>query len=92
MLLERIAEKVLKEGPDRVVLNGEGDAVNSFRARESFNTTPDIIFIRKDGWTCGAPKRLENVAFNLWKDQWVGYMRKGDTRATPITAYFRSQL
>ena len=51
------------------------EAVTSRRAREEYRIVPDIIFIRNDGWSLGAPQHLEHAAYRLWKDEWTYFMR-----------------
>lgn len=85
-LTERMAH-ILRNGPDRVVVDAEGLAVPSFRARRDYGITPDIIFIRDDGWSLGAPERFEAAAHREWKDEWVGFVRRGDTQARPMSEY-----
>src|SRR5262245_59247353 len=46
---------------NRVVIDELGGAVNPRRASE-MGVTPDVVFIRNDGWVLGAPARLESVA------------------------------
>lgn len=79
--------KVLRRGPDRVVINSDGEAVGSRRAREDHGISPDIIFIRNDGWALGAPRGLEGVAFKMWMREWVAFVRKPDTVGQPILKY-----
>ncbi|MCP4871611.1 MAG: hypothetical protein GY898_23120 [Proteobacteria bacterium] len=73
-------------GPSRVVINDEGEAVRSVRARR-LGIVPEVIFIRSDGWSLGATEELEAVAFDLWAGRWVGFMRRGSDTVTPIADY-----
>lgn len=81
--LENAVAEIKRSGPQRVLIDAEGGAVNSKRAREQYGVTPDIIFIRADGWTLGAPSYWEMNAERLWPDEWIGYLRRGDEVATP---------
>ncbi len=56
--------------PFRVVINDQGYAVSPEEAKAD-GVIPDIIFIRDDGWSLGAPALLTDVAESLWKDKWV---------------------
>lgn len=77
------AVKAIREGgPRRVLVGADGLAVSSSRARDYHGITPDIIFIRKDGWTLGTPKRWIEVAEALWEDHWEAVLLKGSY--TPI--------
>ena len=70
----------------RVVVNREGEAWSFSRAFER-GIKPDVIFIRNDGWTLGAPSSLEDVAFDLWKKDWTHFARAGKWEVTPIENY-----
>lgn len=72
MDLEAKAKEILANGPTRVVVDVSGEAVPASRARQEYGATPDVIFIRRDGWSLGAPKSLASVAEGLWRDEWLG--------------------
>lgn len=57
--------------PTRVVINEEGEAVPAWMAERDYNIKPDVVFVRDDGWTLGAPKHLAQVAKGLWEGEWV---------------------
>lgn len=42
------------------------------RAIEGGFPGPDLIFVRDDGWTLGAPKDLARAAWDTWPEAWVG--------------------
>lgn len=67
------------------MVNAE-EALSSKRARD-VGVVPDVIFIRNDGWSLGAPKRLESAAHRLWADEWIGFVRRPSTTAQPIGLY-----
>ena len=73
---------ILSKGPDRVMID-ENEAVGWLRAKENYDITPDIIFIRNDGWSLGAPWRLKDAAEKLWSDCWVGVLIKPNS--IPVT-------
>lgn len=81
--LKEAVRGIMRGGPDRVVINSEGDGIPPKRAWAQHGITPDVIFIRDDGWTLGAPAYLEDVAERLWRDQWVGVLRRPGTEAEP---------
>jgi hypothetical protein len=72
MDLEERGRRALRDGPTRVVVSKEGEAVPTPRARQEFGAEADVIFIRDDGWTLGAPKALVRAAEATWSDLWVG--------------------
>lgn len=71
------------KGFNRVVISYEGDAVSMERAIK-MGFSPDVGFMRKDGWSLGAPSELEDVAFRLWADEWTHQIRKPDTKWTKL--------
>lgn len=72
--LKTYAQAVLEHGPARVVINADGEAVSSVRAREQRGVIPVIVFIRKDGWSLGAPEHLAHVAERMWREDWIGVL------------------
>lgn len=84
---EAVVKKIMADGPSRVILNAEGEAVSFRRAQETNWITPDVIFIREDGWSLGAPGWLESVAYKMWADEWIGFIRRDKNTALPMTAY-----
>ena len=87
MNLTQLTASILARGPDRVIVGPEGTATRPRRALEDHGIMPTIIFIRDDGWTLGAPADLEGVAFAMWREEWVAFMRQGATTAVPISQY-----
>lgn len=83
----RMCEQIKEDGPTRVVVDGGGLGVPPRRAREQFHIVPSVIFIRSDGWSCGAPREFEAVAYGLWKREWIGFMRRGEDVIRPMTEY-----
>jgi len=87
-----IAGALAKHGPNRVLVTADGLAVPWKRAVNEHNIVSDIIFIRRDGWTLGAPESLENVAYQMWSDEWWGFLRKPETKVSPISLYIPSSI
>lgn len=73
--------------PTRVIYNEHADATTPERAFNLYGVEPDVIFLRHDGWSLGAPKYLEGVAYRVWKNEWTWFARKGDVYFTPISEY-----
>lgn len=90
-MLEAIKQKLQRSGPDRVVINREGEAVPPFRARRDYNIHPDIIFARDDGWTLAAPDSLKDVAEAMWKKEWIGVFLRGSWKPIPYEEWKRDQ-
>lgn len=53
----------------RVVVSSEGEAVPARRALER-GIVPTRMWVRKDGWTLGAPSSFHAVARSMWADEW----------------------
>lgn len=87
--IQSAIEKVFWHGPTRVVCTTEGYAVAPRVAREKWGITPDIVFIREDGWTLGAPQSLELIAWAMWEREWIAYARRPDGAAHPISEYIQ---
>jgi hypothetical protein len=75
ILLEIYAKTICANGPDRILIN-EYEGIPSQRAREQYGIFPDIVFIRHDGWSLGCPHFYEKAGYQLWKNEWIGYIRK----------------
>lgn len=73
--------------PTRVIYNEHMDATTSERARSLYGVSPDIIFLRDDGWSLGAPAHLEYEAYRTWQNEWTAFARKGDEYFAPIAEY-----
>lgn len=71
--LREVVDQIFANGPQRVMID-EHEARPAKRAAVFHRITPEIIFIREDGWTLGAPLRLAAAAERLWADQWVAVM------------------
>jgi hypothetical protein len=76
-------------GPTRVIVDGDGLGVTSNIAREKYNIDPDIIFLRNDEWSLGAPTKYENVAYSIWASEWTHFVRKGNNEWISINEYYR---
>lgn len=74
----------IKNGPDRVIVGRDGDAVPAKRAYEEYGIVPTVILLRYDGWTLGAPEPFVSVATNLWRGDWIGIARAPFTDFEPI--------
>ncbi len=76
--------KIKLHGPSRVLVEPDY-AVPCKKAREEYGINPDVIFIREDGWSLGAPKSLEQDAVKMWT--WVAFISKPNTEVFPMTVY-----
>jgi len=76
--MQKVLDKLFERGPDRVVISEKGLATSARLAEQDHGVTPDIVFIRDDGWTLGASKHFAKVAHALWADHWVALVRYQD--------------
>ena len=70
--LQHCAAAVLKEGPSRVLISEQGDAVPMGSPFDTQGCVPEVIFIRDDGWSLGVPESLTHVAKKMWGSHWMG--------------------
>lgn len=85
----RTVPTILRRGPRRVLIDRQGRAMSPQRAIDEFGVMWNVVFIRYDGWSLGAPANLEAVALKLWPKHWVAFMRQGDTAERPFREYDR---
>lgn len=69
--LASVLRNIAYNGPTRVVINSGGETKSSLRARKEDNIVPDVIFVRHDGWSLGAPRGLVSEAESKWPGDWV---------------------
>lgn len=70
--------KDLEKNCSQVIINEQGLSESPAVAEEKHKVIPSIIFWRNDGWSLGAPKEFEKLAYELWKLRWVRYGRSPD--------------
>lgn len=83
-------EEIKERGPNRVLVpcrGGGTEGVPSSRARRDHGIYPEVIFIRRDGWSLGATRKHEAEAFSMWRDEWSGFIRFGWSEPKPISVY-----
>lgn len=83
--LKEIILRVKAGGPDRVLYSKNGEATSPKIAAKRYRITPDVVFIRNDGWTLGAPAYFEDVARTLWANDWIAWLRANDKHLTLST-------
>lgn len=84
---QEVMDAIRLHGPTRVVIDGSGEATNSRRAREELGVLPDVLFMRRDGWSLAAPACFEQVAHAMWADEWEWFWRRGESTPRPIEEY-----
>lgn len=86
----------------RIIVNNAGEAVSGGQyarivceaeANAGNNTlipidmSPYVMFIRGDGWVLGAARKFENVAYRMWQDEWVGFIKQPNEIVVDIIHY-----
>jgi hypothetical protein len=61
--------------PTRIVVDAEGQA----RPPQPGDRW-DVVFVRTDGWTLGAPLKFREVARQLWEGSWLRVIHCPQTR------------
>jgi len=61
--------------PRRVMIDEQYTGASPQRAA-ALGVVPDVIFVRRDGWTLGAPERLSTLAWNVWVGHWIERWRR----------------
>ena len=81
-------KEIAKWGPRRVlVANDPVQATTQERAYRFNGREPDLIFIRKDGWTLGTIREWEAEARELWESEWVAVVVRPGVRAITYSEY-----
>jgi len=66
---------IMTRGPDRVMID-EYEAKPTKIAMDMYDQKPVVIFIRDDGWSLGASKKLVHAAERIWRDKWAAVLVK----------------
>lgn len=69
--------------PTRVLVSNDGFSLPTKKAKGPV----DVVFVRDDGWMLGSKAEWEGVAYAIWKDCWVFFIRNGDEKFTRIKEY-----
>jgi hypothetical protein len=82
-------DRLIKSGPNRVIISEDGNAVSPKIARDSKSIVSEIIFVRDDGWSLGANAQLQHSAFDIWKDKWIAFIDVPNRIMLPIAEYHK---
>ena len=98
----------LEDSVMRVVVNRAGETIHAKvlaeQCREAMeaqdphliaalaDTNPSTIFIRGDGWMLAASPKFESVAYNMWSDEWVGFVQYPNEIVQHIEDYVPGQM
>lgn len=85
LAIEAAVKMIGVHGPSRVLISKSGEAVRSDDPRAGKNPLA-VIFIRDDGWSLGASRKLAVSAFQLWP--WIAWVRVDRTNEPqPISTF-----
>jgi hypothetical protein len=87
--LKQICSRAMNEGPTRIVINSDGEAVPPNKDNIKLI---EVVFVRKDGWSLGAPFHLIEVARKMWDDEWVGVLMAGYNNPVSYDAWKGTHL
>ena len=73
--------------PNRVIVDDGGLGTTPERAEREYGIVPEVIFVRGDKWSLGAPLQFEEVAYQLWKNEWTHYAYRKDGYWRSIGSY-----
>jgi hypothetical protein len=62
--LKHVRERISRMGCARVIVADDGLTVCYADARSKYEVTPDVILVRSDGWSIGAPMHLSGLAYH----------------------------
>lgn len=69
--LQPTIERVLNAGPTRVIVNEHMEGVAPSSPQADGYRRPDVIFVRRDGWSVGASGRFIEPCSRLYHDEWA---------------------
>lgn len=76
-------------GPTRVVVRPDGYAAHpNFAAKQEIQI--DVVFVRNDGWSLGAPEEFEDKARDTWPSKWVAMLRRNKEGRLVVTGKRRT--
>ncbi len=73
-----VMKRIREHGPARVVVDLHAQA-ESPRSARLHGIIPQVIFIRGDGWSLGAPLDFAMAAYNTWAGDWVYVLTRAST-------------
>lgn len=73
--MEQLVADIHRKGPTRVIVDNQGYAMTPDQALLEYGIVPDVVFIRSDGWSLGAPFQWSRVAYNLWDGDWIAKLQ-----------------
>jgi hypothetical protein len=85
--LDEVVERVLRDGPVRVVTSVEEGCVAFAEApalAEQKGVYAEVVYIRDDGWTLGAEDSDESAAERLYRGEWIARLCLRSGRLTVL--------
>lgn len=81
--LAQYAKQAADNGPSKVMCSKRNWA-HPEMAKDDFGVESDVVFIRSDGWTLGAPRELALDAYRTAEGEWLGTL---DLRTGELVAF-----
>ena len=87
--LKQVIKDIMQFGPNKVMINVD-EATTCSKAWSEHKVGPDVIFIREDGWSLGAPANLAENAEKLY-DGWIGVLLNSSSEPISYDTYCQSK-
>lgn len=100
---QSISIPLVEHGGSMVVVNNAGESISNAQLDEQMrellatkgidglsvlkDCAPVIMFVRDDGWVLASSLKFERVAYNMWKDEWIGFVKCPDDIIEDIADY-----
>jgi len=85
-VIGKSVSEIMPFGPTRIVVGEDGHALPPGAAFAQYSIACDVVFVRNDGWSLGAPEYLESVARGMWPREWVGMARYPNMTITAVSS------
>lgn len=84
--LKQVVKEIMQFGPNRVMVSAN-ETLTCSKAWSEYHIGPDVIFIREDGWSLGAPDNLSENAERLYNEGWAGVLIKDSSEPISYETY-----
>lgn len=76
--------------PERVLIDAGKEALSGGQAIER-KAPWEIVFLRNDGWSLGAPRELRGQAEEMWQNEWVEVYFPQSGQLLPYNDYIKQE-
>lgn len=85
MTLDEIWKRVQVSGPSHLLLDKEGNIqMTVIQLAKTPDMLWDMVYIRNDGFSLGCDIYLAHYAENLFRNDWIGLVKRGDKKPRPV--------